>query len=132
MNKEVMVSAKKVVEDYPIPCDFDGKNILLMNNFVDAKNNYCQKLSVLNLETRESVHIREKVEKMRLGVFAPNGFAMVQEQSEVIYFNFLGRNLSIIKGRDDKGFFEPDRAVRLMMDDVPDYDSKENQGTCLA
>lgn len=132
MNKEVMVNTKTCVEDYPIPCDFDGKNVLLMNNFIDLKNNYRQKLTMINLETRETVNIQNNIEKMRLGVFAPNGFVMVQEQSEVIYFNFLSRNLIVMKSREDKGFFSPDRAVRLMMDEVRQDEeaTKSNHGIC--
>ena len=68
-----------------------------MNNYIDTKNKYKQKLTILNLETRETVDIIDSVEKMRLGVFATNGFVMVQEQSEVIYFNLLGRNLRVMK-----------------------------------
>lgn len=130
MNKEVMINAKSMLEDYPIPCDFDGKNLLLMNNFIDKKNNYRQKLTMINLETRESVNIQNKIEKMRLGVFAPNGFVMVQEQSEVIYFNFLSRNLTVMKSREEKGFFAPNRAVRLMMDEIREEEeiSKNNHG----
>lgn len=125
-----MVNTKTLVEDYPIPCDFDGKNVLLMNNFIDLKNNYRQKLTMINLETRETVNIQNNIEKMRLGVFAPNGFVMVQEQSEVIYFNFLSRNLIVMKSREDKGFFSPDRAVRLMMDEVRQDEeaTKSNHG----
>ena len=130
MNKEVMVNAKRIIETYPIPCDFDGKNVLLLNNFFDSKNVYRQKLSLINLETRETVSIQNNVEKMRFGVITLNGFAMVQEQSEVIYFNFLGRNLRVMKGIDEKGFFAPDRAVRLMMDEFPEDDEtdKNNHG----
>jgi hypothetical protein len=125
MNKETMINIKRVTETYPIPCDFDGKNLLLMNNFVDKKNKFRQKLTMINLETRETINIPDKIEKMRLGVFTVNGFVMVQEQSEVIYFNVLGRNLRVMKGMDEKGYFTPDRAVRLMMDEFPE-DEKNN------
>ena len=129
MNKEVMMTAKSSIEMFPILCDFDGKNLLLLNNFVDAKNKYRQKLSVLNLETRENIHVMEKVEKMRLGVLVTNGFVMVQEQSEIIFFNLMGRILRVMKARDEKGFFSPDRAVRFMMEDPPDLEKgKLNHG----
>ena len=127
MNKEARVNMKAAIEAYPIPCDFDGKNILLMNNFVDAKNNLKQKLTIINLETRETVNIRQNISKMKMGVFGYNGIVMVQEQSEVIYMNFLGRNLRVLNGRDDKGFFSADIAVKLIMDDLSDEDEQKSQ-----
>jgi len=130
MNKEVRVNMKAAIEPFPIPCDFDGKNLLLLNNFVDEKNNYKQKLTMMNLETRETVNIKQNISKIGMGVFAPNGMVMVQEQSEVIYINLLGRNLRVMNGRDEKGFFAKDVAVKLLMDDLTDedYGSKKTHG----
>jgi hypothetical protein len=79
------------------------------------------------LETRESVNIKENISKMRMGVFGHNGIVMVQEQSEVIYFNLLGRNLRVMNGRDEKGFFSADIAVKLLMDDLTDEDQQKNK-----
>ena len=131
MNKEVMMNSKSSLEMYPILCDFDGKNLLLLNNFVDDKNKYRQKLTVLNLETRESVNILEKVEKMRLGVLVNNGFVMVQEQSEIIFFNLMGRNLRVMKTQDEKGFFSANEAVQFLMEDIPQSDQKLNHGNTI-
>ena len=133
MNKEAMINMKRVIDTYPIPCDFDGKNLLLMNNCVDHKNRFKQKLLMINLETRETICIPENIDKMRFGVFTQNGFVMVQEQSEVIYFNVLGRNLRVMKGMDEKGYFAEDRAVKLVLDEFSEQEESKpsNHGMCF-
>ena len=130
LNKEVSVRLGKRVESLPIPIDFDGKNMLLMNNYIDHKNKLHQKISLIDLESRESIDVNTKIRKIQRGSIVDKGFAMVQENTNVILFNLFGKNLRLIKGYDsaEKEYFAEDLAVRMEHSEIEDDLNKPNSG----
>ena len=111
-----MVGINESILDFPIPIDFDGRNLLIMNNYLTAKKKFKLKITFVDLETGRSFHVEDKVSGFSKGVLAPGGFAMVHNLKEVLFFDLDTKRQEIASGysHNSKDAFDQNESIKFI------------------
>lgn len=100
--------------ELPIPLDFDGKRLLLLNNSIDDKNKLQQKFSLINLESQESISFYKNISNSYHAKFNKKGFATIQNQTNVILFSAKSEYQDSQKNSSKSNIFKESRAVKYL------------------
>lgn len=100
--------------DLPIPLDFDGKRLLLLNNSIDNKNKLQKEFSLINLESQQKISFYKNISNSYHAKFNKRGFATIQNQTNIILFSAKSEYVTSQQSFINSNIFKENRAVKYL------------------